>query len=360
MPIYRIEDDHFVPVPETSFSAAGILERTDLQRRLRNDITLLSPNLMVIAEEFTSWANSNRRIDLLCLDKDACLVVVELKRSDDAGHSELQAIRYAAMVATMTFSQVVAAYAQHKQVGFDEAAAEITGFLGGEAPSEDEFGEDVKIVLVAADFSVEVTTSVLWLNDHGVEIRCVRLKPYQLADGTLLVDVQQVIPLPEAADYLTKFADKRDEQRKERGERHLLRQAFWTGLLALAKARGAPNGHRAPTIHNWIGGGKGVNINYTLRGSDIQVEIYIDRGPKEANLRTFHFLEVRRESIEAIAGPLEWEALPDVRACRIRRVLAGGYRSPKSEWPQIHEAVVDAGVLMEKAFKDHLGPAASA
>ena len=57
-------------------------------------------------------------------------------------------------------------------------------------------------MLVAADFGREITTTVLWLNGfEGMDIRCVRLVPYDL-DGRLFVDVQQVLPLPEAAAYI--------------------------------------------------------------------------------------------------------------------------------------------------------------
>jgi len=31
---------------------------------------------------------------------------------------------------------------------------------------------------VTADFSVEITTTVLWLNKRGLDITCIRLKPY--------------------------------------------------------------------------------------------------------------------------------------------------------------------------------------
>ena len=44
---------------------------------------------MVIAEEFGDWLDSSRRIDLLCLDSVANLVVVELKRTDDGGRLDL-------------------------------------------------------------------------------------------------------------------------------------------------------------------------------------------------------------------------------------------------------------------------------
>jgi hypothetical protein len=38
-------------------------------------------------------------------DKQAWLVVIELKRTLDGGHMELQAIRYASMVSAMTFER---------------------------------------------------------------------------------------------------------------------------------------------------------------------------------------------------------------------------------------------------------------
>src|SRR4051812_37551343 len=101
MSLYRIASDKLEAVAQTSFAAESLLERKDLQRLLRRDISPIGADLMVIAEEFGEWEESNRRIDLLCLSKDAGLVVVEIKRTDDGGHMELQAIRYAAMVSSM-------------------------------------------------------------------------------------------------------------------------------------------------------------------------------------------------------------------------------------------------------------------
>ena len=47
---------------------------------------------MVIAEEFGDWGASRRQIDLLCIDKEANLVVIELSRTEDGGFMALQAI----------------------------------------------------------------------------------------------------------------------------------------------------------------------------------------------------------------------------------------------------------------------------
>jgi hypothetical protein len=68
---------------------------------------------------------------------------------------------------------------------------------------------DVCIVLVCADFGREITTTVLWLNRFdGMDIRCVRLVPYDL-NGRVVLDIQQVLPLSEAADYQVAAAQGR-------------------------------------------------------------------------------------------------------------------------------------------------------
>lgn len=37
------------------------------------DVSILGPDLKVVAEEFSSWQDSNRRIDLLCISREAQL-----------------------------------------------------------------------------------------------------------------------------------------------------------------------------------------------------------------------------------------------------------------------------------------------
>ena len=111
MTLYSINSDKLSAVPTTTFVAESILERNHLQRMLRADTSPLGEDLLVLAEEFGNWEDSSRRIDLLCLDKQAGLVVVEIKRTTDGGHMELQAIRYAAMVSSITLDQAVAAHA---------------------------------------------------------------------------------------------------------------------------------------------------------------------------------------------------------------------------------------------------------
>ena len=192
-------------------------ERADLQRVLRDQIKVIVPGVLVIAEEFSDWEDSKRRIDLLGLDSSGALVVIELKRTSDGGHMELQAIRYAAMVSALTFDRLVEIYSKFlaSQGRTDDAMQGILSHIGVDSAEEAEMLDRVRIILVSADFSREVTTTVLWLNDQGLDITCVRLAAYDLR-GATLVDVQQVIPLPEAQDYMVRLKEKQREIRSVR------------------------------------------------------------------------------------------------------------------------------------------------
>jgi hypothetical protein len=187
-------------------------ERDDLQRLLKTSLSILGDDLFLIAEEFSQWEDSRRRVDLLAVDRKGSLVVIELKRSEDGGHMELQAVRYAAMVSTLTFQQAVAAHAKFSELGVANAEAAMLDFLEVPEPPDD-FGQTVRIILVSPEFSRELTTAVLWLNSNGLDIRCVRLRPYSLEERTLL-EVDQVIPLREAQEYTVRLKVKQEEARQ--------------------------------------------------------------------------------------------------------------------------------------------------
>jgi hypothetical protein len=218
MPIYEVSTQGIRELDQTTFGSAGLQERRDLQRLLRENIGVIAPDTLVISEEFGDWQDSKRRIDHLAVDREANLVVIELKRTEDGGHMELQSIRYAAMVSTMTFDQAVDALGKHlKNIGRedDDARSMLLKFLGWGEPSDDKFAQDISIVLASAEFSKELTSCVLWLREHDIDVRCIRLRPYKLETRTL-VDVQQIIPLPEAATYQVQIREKSRKERETR------------------------------------------------------------------------------------------------------------------------------------------------
>ncbi|MBJ6980046.1 hypothetical protein [Luteimonas sp. MC1895] len=214
MPIFELEKAGLRRLSSVSLASAQVHERRDLQRILREQSRELLDDVLIISEEFGDWDDSRRRIDLLGVGRDANLVVIELKRGDTGVHMELQAVRYAAMVSKMTFEQAVETYARHLPGGAD-ARAELLDFLGWVEPREDDFAQDVRIVLFSEDFSRELTSSILWLGEKGVDITCFRMRVYRL-DDRLLVDFQQIIPLKEAEDYQVKVRNKQLVEQSER------------------------------------------------------------------------------------------------------------------------------------------------
>lgn len=154
MALYEIAGESLKPVTQKTFTELGLRERTNIQRAVRTHIAAITPGVktMVLAEEFGDWVGANRRIDLLCLDEKAQLVVVELKREDGA-HMELQALRYAAMVSTMRFDQAVEAHRKYLQSTGSTVDAEqsIRKFLGQEE-GQAALSETVRIVFAASDF----------------------------------------------------------------------------------------------------------------------------------------------------------------------------------------------------------------
>ena len=223
MPLYHLNGTELSSVEATRFVESAVREREDLQRVLRDRIEVVGPDLMVLAEEFSDWEDSRRRVDLLCLDEEANVVVVELKRSEGGGHMELQALRYAAMVSRLRFDRAAAAHARHLSglgvTGDVEREAErrILDFLGWGEVEEERFAQQVRIVLVSADLSTELTTAVLWLNEQGIDIRCVRLRPHEFR-GEVLLAVEQVIPLKSAEAYQVRLREKTERVRAERSE----------------------------------------------------------------------------------------------------------------------------------------------
>jgi hypothetical protein len=98
----------------------------------------------------------------------------------------------------------------------------------------------------------------------------------------------------------------------------------------------------------------GLSLSYVMREEESQVELYIDlgAGSDEQNLELFKQLEAHRSAIEsAFGGELDWQELTNRRACRIRKVIEGGYRSPQADWPKIHEALVDSMIRLDKSIR---------
>ena len=362
MPLYEMTADAFRPISPASFAELKVRERDDLQRLLRSQIEVLGDDLYVLTEEFGDWEDSRRRIDLLAIDKEANLVVIELKRTNDGGHMELQAIRYASMVSAMTFERAEQIHGEFLvRMGkiAEESRNLMLTFLGWEEPDEENFAPDVRIILVSEDFGKELTTAVLWLRDREIDIRCVRLRPYQDGEARL-IDVQQIIPLPVANEYQIQLREKGQVGRKKRAERQDLRLKFWEGLVAIARSRQTRHSNIKPGSSSSLDARseiRGLGLKFGISKEYGFAALVIDHGDTTENKRIYDHLSARRDEIEkAFGGSLSWERLDENRTCRIKSIVeGGGYRSPEPLWQEIQSKMVNSMSKLEAAVQPALG-----
>lgn len=210
------------PLGDITLASIGLRERADLQRWITEQPEIVGPGLLLVTTEFDQWEIRDQkvpdRLDVLFLDRNGSPVVAELKRDKAADTTELQALKYAAYCSQLTVEELVEEYSRFHKLDPDEARAALLSH----APSlaEGELGP-VRIRLVAGSFGPAVTSVVLWLRDHDIDIGCVEVTARQVSADSAVLSSRSVIPLPEAEDYLVRRRRKeqKEEERKTRQRR---------------------------------------------------------------------------------------------------------------------------------------------
>ena len=217
-------------IQPASFSDIGIKERSDLQRWIQKYPGLLIEPLLIVSCEFDRFDKTNKRLDMLGLDKMGVLVVVEIKLDVVHTLADLQAIRYAAFCSTMTMESIVGILSDYENCTLEEASEKIGAFLGTEELPE--LGDHPRIMLVAGSIGdPELTSSVLWLRSFGVDITCVELTPYVLPNSSqIALTPRIIIPLPEAKEYLIGH-EKKDAVRATKARAEAGNARFWRAVL---------------------------------------------------------------------------------------------------------------------------------
>lgn len=200
---------------QEGFQDMNLWERQHIEEWIRKAPEILGEELLVVGVEFDQFSVSRDRLDLLAVDRQGKLVVVEIKRDSAAGYADLQAVRYAAMVSSMTVESLaphylgyLRKYMKEDGITLEIAKNRIVEFV--EAEDFEELSTKPRIILCSEDFSREVTTTVLWLRQFDVDISCVRFSPYRVEDKIIIVPTK-IIPLPEAEEYQVKIQKKRED-----------------------------------------------------------------------------------------------------------------------------------------------------
>jgi hypothetical protein len=194
-----------------TFAELGVREQRHLEEWIKSNPDILGLDLLLVTSQFDRFDKSDKRLDLLAIDREGKLVVIELKRDAARSLVDLQALRYAAFCSSMTFEDVINLHAEFAGVEKDIARQNVQDFVNN--PNFSTIDNKPRIILAAGGFDdQEVTSCVLWLRSFGVDISCVEITPYSLGKDRLILVPRTIIPLPEAQDYIIGIEKKEAEE----------------------------------------------------------------------------------------------------------------------------------------------------
>ena len=360
-----LSENRLVLLEERRFSELNLNERDHLQEWLVHMPEALGEELLIIQKEFDGFEETRERLDLLALDKEGRVVVIENKLDDSGRDVVWQALKYVAYCSGLKKAEVVDIYQRYldRWAKGESAETNLCEFL--EVDELDDIvlnvGNEQRLMLVAANFRKEVTSTVLWLIGHGIRAQCFRVVPYG-SRQEILIDLQQIIPTPEAADYMIGIADKESEEKsiqRNQTRSQELRQAFWAKTLEKLRTRGVSRFNNiSPSRDHWLASATGVSdcgYHLIFSKNEARVELYLSRTRATENKWIYDKLEQEKKEIENRFGAeLQWQRLDDKKACRIcyRRPFNG---FDDDNWPEMTDWLCEHIVKLEEAFSEPLG-----
>lgn len=342
-----------------SFSELGFKERDHLQEWIAKLPNVFDEELLIIQKEFAGFSDTNERLDLLALDKNGDLVIIENKLDDTGKDVTWQALKYTSYCSGLSKDNILKIYQEYLNKFHSGQSAEenLSEFYDSEY--EDitiNKGFTQRIILVAAKFRKEVTSSVLWLLNYNLRIQCFKVSPFS-KDGQLFLTMDQIIPIKDAEEYMIGMAEKTKADlviRTELKNRHIVRHEFWSKLIQQMNTKSNLFQNISPGKYNWIGTGSGVSgiaFNFVVSKNYGRTELYIDKGIKEGNEVIYDELYKFRNEIEKdFGGELVWERIDNKRACRIKSEMSSNVFISEN-WPKMFEFMIDNMIRLEKSLK---------
>lgn len=359
--------NRITPLQARKFGDLNFTERNHLQEWLANMPEALGEELLVIQKEFDGFDDTRERLDLLALDKDGNLVIIENKLDDTGRDVVWQTLKYASYCSSLSKLQIIEIYQRYLnryQQGGD-ASGLLCEFLGVEDTEELKLnqGNSQRLMMVAANFRKEVTSTALWLLGNGIQVQCFKATPF--SDGEqLYLSVEQIIPTPEAKEFMIGMNAKEAEEKStevETKNRHHLRREFWSQTLdAFQESDCSLYSNVNSSTDHWLSAGSGVSgCPFTMIFSkrEVRVELWIARPNTEVNKAIFDTLSVNKSQLDSKFGAsMEWLRLDDKKSSRIQFSQPfDGFNT--DNWPAMIMWLVDHMTRFEKTMKQPLADA---
>ena len=349
------------PLVQKTFSELKIGERENLQEWIAKRPDVLGEDLLIIQKEFSGFDKTRERPDLLALDKEGALVVIENKLDDSGKDVTWQALKYASYCFRLSKSDIAEIYQEYLSAEPDVNAEERISEFMDEDFEVLRLNRAQRIILIAAEFRPEVTSTVLWLKRFGVHLQCFRATPFVMEDKRFL-KIDQI--LQDAEDYMIGIAKKAEDDIESNARLEIYFE-FWSKLLAKMNSRETDLFQNiTPKLHGRIEATAGGTVfSFSVSKSNCRVFLNIrsvkkskDEGvdQKEANEAVFDQLEESKEQIEsAFGGSLDWDRKKENVECHIG-VESEGNVSDRDQWEKMIDFMTDAMFRLEQAIKEPL------
>ena len=322
--MYQINRDKndIVKLEERLFGDLGFREREHLQEWIAKNPDCLGEDLLIIQKEYNGFNDTNERLDLLALDKDGGLVIIENKLDDTGRDVVWQALKYASYCSTLTTNQIIKIFQEYldRYSTGEDAKETLLDFLEIE---ESDFllnKNDQRVLFVANKYRKEVTSTVLWLLKHDIQVQCFRATPYSMEEE-LFLQIEQIIPLPETEEFMIDAREKEVEVNKKSkivAEKEAKLINYWSSFKDDLKAH---NIHFLDNVsakpYYDIGFSKGsAYFGFCYGRKALRVDIYISNDQKKSY---FDAMYENKDEIESkFNGELIWQRLDNKKASRIK------------------------------------------
>jgi hypothetical protein len=347
-----------------TFAELGFKERAHLQEWIAGNPEAFGEKLLIIQKEFSDFSDTNERLDLLALDKKGNLVIIENKLDDSGKDVTWQALKYASYCSTLTKEEIRNIFQSYLDATASgkHAVDILQEFFDDADYSEIVINQRMtqRIILVAANFRKEVTSTVLWLMNFKIQLQCFKATPYEF-NGQYFLTLDQIIPTKDAQDYVISMANKAQEERMANDElntRQTLRLKFWAEFLKAIKGNSNIYQNSNPTRdYTLYAGGTGityVSYNAVIGSSSSNVSLNFGRGSTEENKLLFDTMYKHKEAVETRFGePLVWERNDDLKKSAVSFYKQGQSYFNVEEWPEIINFLIENINRLEKALWPH-------
>lgn len=351
-------------ISQKTFSALGFKERANLQEWIAGNPEALGEKLLIIQKEFSGFSETNERLDLLALDKEGNLVILENKLDDSGRDVTWQALKYAAYCSTLNKNQIEEIFQSYLDANSSgKAASQVLEDFFDETPYQEislNKNSKQRIILIAANFRKEVTSTVLWLMNFKITLQCFKATPFEF-NGQYFLTLEQIIPTKDAQDYVISMTNKTQEDLTAEDEvktRHKIRLRFWAAFLKSIKGKSSMYQNSNPVKDHWlVAGGTGIsNVFYQLviTKTDAGVQLNFGRTSQLENKTLFDALAKHKSEIETVFGKdMVWERMDEKKSSRLSFYEPGLNYFNEEEWPIIIDFLIDHLNKLEKAVKPY-------